>query len=143
MIEKVIYRNHLGEEFRFGENGAYLNAGGLRDFSWSVTKKNNRISAFERGVVQKKLPAVIIAPTEVSAAAIKNSLFEIAEKDVLAMRYGQLIVGDQYMECFITGSTKTKYLASERFMLAALTVQTDAPYWVNETQKRRLCVPRL
>lgn len=132
MIEKVIYRNHLGEEFRFGENGVYMNAGGLRDYSWKVVQKNNRISKLEKGVTSKQLNVVIIAPTEAEGIDIRNKMFEIMEKDVLAMKAGHLIVGDHKLECFVTGSTKSKYLTTERYMLVKLTIQTDNPNWIME-----------
>ena len=134
MIEKVTYRNHLGEEFHFDENGAFLNAGGLRDYSWKASKKNNRISVLEKDVTQFKLNLYIIAPTEAQGIDLKNRLFEIAEKDVLAMEKGQLVVGDHYLPCFVTASSKSDYLKSERCMKATLTVQTDAPFWIRESQ---------
>lgn len=132
MIEKAIYRNHLGEEFRFGENGVYMNAGGLRDYTWKIEQKNNRISKFEKGIVSRPLNVVIMAHTEADGIAIRNRLFEIVEKDVLAMKAGHLIVGDHKLECFVTGSTKSKYLMTERYMLVKLTIQTDNPNWIME-----------
>lgn len=132
MIEKATYINHLGEEFRFGEGGVYLNCGGLRDFTWTATKKNNRLVTFDKGVVQSKLSVVIIAETEAQGIATRNRLFEIAEKDVLAMQAGKIVVGEYYLNCYITASVKSKYLTSGRYMSLTLTVQTDKPYWVKE-----------
>lgn len=134
MIEKVIYRNHLGEEFHFDENGAFLNAGGLRDYSWKISKKNNRISTIEKDVTQFKLNLYIIAPTEAQGIELRNRLFEVVEKDVLANEKGQIVVGDHYLPCFVTASSKSDYLKSERCMKATLTVQTDAPFWIKESQ---------
>lgn len=134
MIERVTYRNHRGEEFRFDENGAFLNAGGLRDYSWKITKKNNRISTIEKDVAQFKLNLFIIAPTEAQGIELKNRLFEVVEKDVLATEKGRLVVGDHYLPCFVTASTKSEYLKSARCMKVTLTVQTDAPYWIKESQ---------
>lgn len=134
MIEKAIYRNHLGEEFLFDENGAFLNAGGLRDYSWTVSKKNNRISTLDNGVIQKKLTVMIIAPNEARGIEIRNQLFEIVEKDVLAMEKGRIIVGDYYLKCFVSASSKSEYLKSERCMRVNLTIQTDAPFWIKESQ---------
>lgn len=133
MIEKVIYRNHLGETIRFGENGIYLNAGGLRDFSWTATKKNNRISAFDKGILQKALSVVIIAPNEADGIAARDRLFEVMEKDVLAMKAGCFEVGKYHLDCFVTASTKSEYLTSERYMLVKLTIQSDKPDWIKET----------
>lgn len=133
MIEKATYRNHLGEEIRFGENGIYLNAGSLRDYSWTPVKKNNRISAFDKDVVQKPLPVVIFAASEADGIAARNRLFEVVEKDVLAMKAGTLEVAGYRLECFVTGSAKSEYLLSQRYMMVNLTIQTDKPNWYKET----------
>ena len=134
MIEKVTYRNHLNEEFHFDENGAFLNAGGLRDYSWKAVNKNNRISVLEKDVTQFKLPIYIIAPTEEKGIELKNQLFEIVEKDVLAMEKGRFIVGDHYLQCYVTASSKSEYLKSARCMKVTLTVQTDSPFWIKESK---------
>ena len=133
MIEKVTYRNHLNEEFHFNENGAFLNAGGLRDYSWNVAMKNNRISVLEKGIIRFNLPLYIIAPTEEKGIEFKNKLFEIVEKDVLAMKKGRFIAGDHYLQCYVTASSKSEYLKSARCMNVTLTVQTDSPFWIKES----------
>lgn len=133
MIEKATYINHLGEEFLFGEGGVYLNCGGLRDFTWTATKKNNRLVTFDKGVVQSKLAVVIIAETEAVGIATRNRLFEIAEKDVLAMQPGKFVIGEYHLDCYITASVKSKYLTSGRYMSLTLTLQTDQPNWIKET----------
>ena len=134
MIEKVIYRNHLGEEFSFDENGAFLNAGGLRDYSWNISEKNNLISCINKNIALFDLPIFIVAPSEKQGIDLKNRLFEIVEKDVLVMKKGRFVVGDYYLECFVTGSSKSDYLKSKRCMKVTLKVQTDSPFWIKESQ---------
>ena len=134
MLERLIYKNHMNEVFDFGKDGIYLDGNDIRDFEWKVTTKNNRISAFDYAVRKKKLPVIIICDSEESGTAAKNRLFEIAEKDVLAMKHGQIIVGDYYMKGFITKSAKKDYLISKRYMKLTLTLTTDFPYWVKESK---------
>lgn len=133
MLEKAVYKNHLNEVFEFGVNGVYVNESDLHDYSWSVTKKNNRIAAFDYAVSTRKLAVVIICKTEAEGLEKRNRLFEITEKDVLAFQPGKLMIGDYYLKCYVTKSEKKNYLAAKRYMTVTLTLSTDAPYWVKET----------
>lgn len=133
MFEKVEYRNHLGESFKFGENGAYINENDLHDYAWSVTKKGNRISSLDRSVSTRALPVVILCTSEADGIEKRNRLFETVEKDVLAMEHGRLIVNGYYMRCFVTKSEKSSYSKTGKKMVVNMTVTTDFPYWVKET----------
>ena len=133
MLEQLKYKNHMNEVFEFGKDGIYIDTSDLHDYEWTVTKKNNRISALDYAVSKRKLPVVIICETEEEGIAAKNELFEVTEKDVLAMQYGQIIIGDYYFRCFVTKSQKKDYLKSKRYMSITLTLTSDFPYWVKET----------
>ena len=140
MLEKLQYRNHLGESITFGQGGFFVNENDLRDFTWGYTSKNNRLSSFQKGVVKKTLTVFIACTSEADGLAKRNALFEVCEKDVLANNHGRFIIGDYYMKCFVVGSKKTDYLYSNQTMKAKLTVVTDFPVWVKESTKifRRL-----
>lgn len=143
MLEKLQYRNHLGEIIIFGQDGFFVNQNDLRDFAWSYTSKNNRLSSFKKGVVKKTLPVIIACTSEADGLAKRNALFEVCEKDVLANNHGKIIIGDYYMKCFVTGSKKSDYLYNNQTMKVKLTVVTDFPVWVKESTKvfRRLDSP--
>lgn len=133
MLEQLKYKNHVNEVFEFGKDGIFVDTNELHDYEWTVTKKGRKISALDREVSKRKLPVVIICKTEEEGIAARNKLFEVVEKDVLAMQHGRIILGDYYFKCFVTQSQKKKYLASKRWMEATLTLTTDFPYWVKET----------
>lgn len=133
MLEKLQYRNHLGEGITFGQDGFFVNENDLRDFTWSYTSKNNRLSSFQKGVVKKSLSVIIACTSEADGLAKRNALFEICEKDVLAKKHGKIIIGDYYMKCFVIGSKKSDYLYNNQTMKLKLTVVTDAPVWVKES----------
>lgn len=133
MLERLKYKNHLNEVFDFGKDGIYVETNDLRDYEWKVTEKNNRITALERVTGSKSLPVVIICNTEDEGIRIRNKLFEATEKDVLAMKHGQIIIGDYYFRCFVTKSQKADYLISKRHLRLNLTLTSDFPYWVKET----------
>lgn len=133
MLEQLQYKNHLGEVISFGKEGVFVNENDLRDFAWSYTAKNNRISSFKKDVAKKTLPVVIACNTEAEGIIKRNQLFEICEKDVLAKQHGKIIIGDYYLKCYITGSQKAKYLTSKRVLHLELTVTTDFPSWFKES----------
>ncbi len=133
MLEQLKYQNHLGEVFELGRDGVYVNINDLHDYYWEVSKKNNRIASLERVVTTRRLPLVIMCATETEGIAARNRLFEVVEKDALAMQYGRIIIGDYYFKCFVTGSVKQSYQVNRRNMDFTLTLTTDQPYWVKET----------
>ena len=133
MLDMLRYENHLGEVISFGENGIFANENDLRNFLWSFTSKNNRISNFHRGISTKKLNVIIACGSESEGIAKRNTLFEFCEKDVLAKQHGKIIIGDYYMKCFIVGSEKANYLIGKRYMELKLSIVTDFPAWVKES----------
>lgn len=134
MLEKITFMNHINEQLVFGgTDGLYANYSDLHDYAWSYTSENNRISSFTMGIVKKSIPIVICCSSEAQGISLKNKLMEYAEKDVLANQHGKIIIGDYYLKCFITGSKKGKYLISDGYMTATLTVTTDYPKWVKES----------
>lgn len=136
MLEQLKYKNHRNEVFEFGKDGIFVDTNELHDYEWTVTKKGNRIAALDREITKRKLPVVIICGTEAEGTAARNKLMEVVEKDVLAMKHGQIILGDYYFRCFVTKSQKKNYLISKRYMEITLTLTSDFPYWVKETTHR-------
>lgn len=132
MQEHLKYKNHMGEVIDFGQDGIFVAHSDLHDYNWSVSKKNNKISSFEREVTNRSLPVTILCPTAEDGLAARNRLMEVAEVDVLAKKPGRIIIGDYYYTCYITGSKKSSYLRSHRRMETQLTITSDAPYWVRE-----------
>lgn len=132
MLERLKYKNHMGEVIDFGQSGIFVSGNDLHDYSWTVNQKNNKISSFSRAVTYRTLPVTIFCSTVEEGVAARNRLMEVAEKDVLAKKPGQIIIGDYYYKCYITESKKSKYLASRRKLEAKLTICSDLPYWVRE-----------
>ena len=133
MLEKLQYINHINEVLDFGTEKLYVNENDLRDFAWEVTSKNNRISGFKKGIVTKTIPILLKVDTVEEGVELRNKLFEVFEKDVLAVKHGKIIIGDYYLKCFVTESTKSDYLIYKGYMKINVKVSTDFPYWVKET----------
>lgn len=133
MLEQLKYKNHMGEVFEFGKDGVFVNTSELHDYSWNVTKKNERIASLDYAVSTRKLPVIIMCQTEAEGLAARNRLHEVMEKDVLAFQPGRIIIGDYYFKCFVTKSQKKAYQTTGRYMSVTLTLTTDQPYWIRET----------
>jgi hypothetical protein len=133
MLERLKYINHINETLSFGEGKLYVNENDLHNFAWDVTSKNDRISGFKKGIVSKTLPILLKVDTAEEGIKLRNQLFEVCEKDVLAVKHGRIVIGDYYMKCFVTESAKTDYLINKGYMKITLKIQTDFPYWVKET----------
>ena len=133
MYERVTYENHNGERLEFGDGqGLYINENNLHNYAWSYTTTNDRIKKFYKSITKFSLPIVVACISDEDGVAIKNSLMEIAEKDIIAGEYGKLIIGDYYLSCYITESSKASYNKEKRFARVQLTVVTDIPKWTKE-----------
>lgn len=131
--EQLIYENHLGKKLTFGDgSGLYVNENDLRDYNWSYTEVNDRIKKFYRKITNFKIPAVVLSPDEEVATDIKNKLMEYADEDILAEQEGKLWIGDYYLSCYITGSSKSKYSRTKKRTVINLTVVSDKPRWTKE-----------
>lgn len=133
MLEQLIYKNHINEVFEFGKDGIFVNTSDLHDYEWDVKAKNNKIASLDYTISKRQLPVIIICSNEEKGLAARNKLFEVVEKDVLAMQHGKIIVGDYYFKCFVTKSEKKEYLNTKRMMKLTLTLTTEFPYWVKES----------
>lgn len=133
MLEKFTYTNSLGESLEFGKDCLFVNENDLRDFAWSITSKNDKISGFKKGIVSKTIPIILKCDSEADGLYLRNRLFEVFEKDVVTKKYGKIHIGDYYLRCYITGTKKTQYLVNMNYMVISATVQTDVPEWIKET----------
>lgn len=132
MLDKMTYTNHLNEKIVFGEMPYFANYSDLRDFAWEYTEANNKILSFEKGIRERSLPVTIMCKTEEEGNQKKNAMYEIMEKDVLAMQYGTLEIGQYKMQCFVKESAKSDFLISKKHMQVYLSIVTDRPYWIKE-----------
>lgn len=134
MFEQIQYINHVGENLDFGKDKIYVNENDLRDFAWDIISKNDKISSFKKGIVSKNITIILKCDTEKEGTDLKNKLFEVFEKDVLAVKHGKIVIGNYYLNCYITESKKSNYLYSHNYMQLTVKVTTDKPYWIKEAR---------
>lgn len=132
MLEKFKYVNHIGEVLEFGKAPLFVNENELRNFSWNVDSLNDKISGFSKGIVTKTIPIIIKTNSKAEGLAMRNKIFEVFEKDIIAHQYGKIYVGDYYLRCFVTDQNKASYLISDTYMQLEITIQTDFPQWATE-----------
>jgi len=129
MLENMRDVNHLGETLNFGEPGLYVNSNTLRDYAWDYTTQGGRVSAFnDKTITEKPFTVVMVADVDT-----KNRIFEVIEKDVIAQQRGRLYIGDYYLSCYIRGTAKSDYLASQNYIKITLTVVIDTGRWTKES----------
>ena len=134
MLEKLMFKNHMGETIDFGEGGLYVNCNELHSYKWNYSAKNNRISYFSRDVKEKKIPVVIVPPHNRSEGNnIMNRLMELGDRDVLSKQPGRITIGDYYLDCYLFANEKSQYDLRLGVFYADLTVVTDKPAWIKET----------
>lgn len=133
MKENLKYINHLNEVYEFSKEESYVFEHTLRNYSWNVITKNNRVAGFNKSISAKSITLIIHARDELHGFEIRNRLYEITEKDVLAEKPGKLILDGYYLSCYVTESQKREFMYRKRHMELDLTVTTDYPYWCRET----------
>lgn len=134
MLREIKYINHMNEELVFGGTKLWIEESDLLDFVWDVKSKNNRITGFERGIINRKITIHIKCNSEIEGTQKKNELFEVFEKDVLTRKHGKFIIGGYYLKCFVTESKKTSIMLRKGYMKVEVKVITDYPYWIKETK---------
>lgn len=134
MYEKIQFVNHLNETLSVGENNkVFVNENDLRSYDWEVVSTGSKITSFDKGITSKKVPLRIIGEDLEEKNKILNNIFQLFEKDVLTMKSGKVIVGDYYLKCYVTASSKKNYLKkAERYTEDEITVTTDYPWWTRE-----------
>lgn len=129
MNDTLKYVNHLNEEIVLNQNGIVINENDFRDYEWSYDKQYDKIVNWSRSITKKKLKMKVYGENQ---TALRNHIFEIFEKDVLADVPGRLYVGDYYINGFFYDSGKSDY-TSGYYTTYDLKFVTDEAYWKKES----------
>ena len=132
MLEKFTHTNSNNETLDFTELCIYANYNDLRDFEWTVSQSNDKITGFYKGVVKKTIPFVFLVDAE-KANEIKNKFYEHFEIDILTKRTGYLELNGYKYYCYVTKSVKSLYLASKGYLKLDVELVSDNSLWYKET----------
>lgn len=134
MHDRLVHVNHLNETLDFYKLGILVDDNDLRDFEWSVSTANDKITGFTKGVVTKTIPLVFNV-SRVNAEEIKNKFYEHFEKDILSVEPGYFELNGYRYYCYLTKSVKANYNKRKQYLELSITVSSDDPYWIKETTK--------
>ena len=135
MLEKFTYINHLGESLDFGEYsiGLFADPHELRNYEWEFDSYHGKISSFYKGLATKSLPILMATKSEKDGIELRNRLFEIMEKDVLAMKPGKILIGDYYVNGYITKNDKSDWVYSGKYIRYDFSMTMEDPNWRKES----------
>ncbi len=130
------YKNHQGQTVDF--TVAPFGWNGLEPLDWDWTP-NVKARPFLNGSRLIRLSKsyrefailVIAKGTAQEVAEGVNHLNAVVEVDLLSKTQGQLWLGEQYINCFVTASVHEEYIQGN-FVSFELTIFTLYPFWTTE-----------
>lgn len=127
----IYYLNNLNEKVNFVQWPYMVTGGDIFDNSYDAIEENEYIHGFDRGITKKKL-MIDIKANGIQFAKAVDTLEDITEKDIVKGSPGRLYVGSSYLKCWITGTSKDRWIQDIYSISNELAVMTDYPYWINE-----------
>ena len=106
MLNKATYTNHLNQTIEFGSGGIFLNDSEFYDYEWLYDSDYDEITNFHKGVT-KKNATIIIAANEEEGLNIRNRIYEVFERDILAETPGKLEINGYYTSCYFNAVSYT------------------------------------
>lgn len=132
-MHSVYYENNYKERLSFVHWPYMITGGNLFDGKWDEIENDDHIQGFEKKIQEKKIMLDIVAVGMTSLAAAVNNLDNMCERDVISANPGKLYVGNSYLNCYIVGSEKDRWVNDLDSISAELKIMTDYPYWITET----------
>lgn len=131
----IYYKNSRGREVHFTSWPYQLSESDFFDYEWDYDSVNSpgfggRVTKMGRKVT--KYSATVSTLT----AQARAELLEILETDVLALTPGRLYVGENYLTCYVYGSSKSDLRDPAGFAVCKLKIATGQPMWIREQYYR-------
>lgn len=125
------YVNHFGSTFDFDAPGIYTHRDAIRDYSWSITLLNGRVSSASRAEATLSL-VVNFAMDPEGCEEQKKQLCRVLDADPLAGKTGRLYDDDWYIECILQSSVKALWWYGNGCARCNLSFLASDPVWVRE-----------
>lgn len=123
------YVNHLGETFSSQGFKVFIQENSVFDYSWDYENTNTRVTKLSQKMREIALPIYLNADTDNEGLDLRNKLYEITEKDVLAKEPGRLYFGDWYLTGYVIGSEKSGFMQCDRRMGVNLKFIAESKRW--------------
>lgn len=65
---------------------------------------------------------------------IRNRIYEVFERDILAEIPGKLEINGYYTSCYFNASKKSNYYYCNGYMVLTVTMISDSPDWIMEKE---------
>ncbi len=131
-MHKVIYKNNYQENICFTEWPYMLTGGTIFDGEWDEIENDDHIQGWEKKIQDKKLSFDVASVGMVSLAEAVSRLDDVIEKDIISGYPGRLYVGNSYMNCYLSESSKERWINDLDSISMELKVKSDYPFWITE-----------
>lgn len=135
MLDNIVYINHKNEKIEFGKNGMFVIGSNLIDVIWNAQKENEQITGFGKKLDSKTVTIAVKGRSKEESMNLKNRIFEVLEKDVVAEKSGKIVAGDYYLKCYAIESKKSEYVRNSNYMIIKLKIIPQYPFWCREITK--------
>lgn len=128
------YTNNRNESIEFGGSEDYLHQfeNSIRNAKWDYETTNGQVTDFYHDPVELELKIGIAADTEAEGLALRDRIMEIAERDVLDNKAGQLEINGWHLNCFIVGRDYEEWWWDGRICEITFTILTTEQVWYRE-----------
>lgn len=128
-LGKWKYVNHLNEEFQSDGTRVLIEDNSILDFSRKYETSRGRVLEFQYAAAEKTLPIVLHGVSPADGIELRNQLYEITQRDVLAMKPGRFYLGDWYLTGYVTASEKKDFMVIDELMRSSLTFVAEKGLW--------------
>ena len=127
-MHDIYYVGSQNEKVDFRQLPYRIVGGSIFDGNYDAVEENNRIQEFERKVTDKTLSIDISAANQEELCSAIEQLENVVEKDIVNVTPGKLYVGKSYLKCWITGTSKSRWVNDLDGIGNELTIKSDYPY---------------
>ena len=138
MIQEIKYVNANGTEIVLNRGHYTISKNELRNYDWNYTAYNRpsgyggRVS-FSRGVQEKSISIGIRGGVGGDFSKYAAELLALTEPDILNKTPGRLYIGNQYIVCYMSVSSKVEHYAHRAgWAIKEVSILTVEPFWHEE-----------
>lgn len=132
----IYYENSAGEKLNLLSEPYRLQTGNLFNYAWDYEYKKYssrvKFTRFYKHISTVPLTLAITGRSEESYCSAINRFCEVTERDVINNTPGKLYVGEQYLECFLTESSKTSWESDITVLDNTVKLISPNPVWITE-----------
>lgn len=132
----IYYENNAGEKLNLLSEPYRLQTGSLFDYAWDYEYKKYssrvKITRFYKNILTLPLTLGITGRDKESYNEAINRFHEVTERDVISNMPGKLYVGEQYLKCFLTESSKKDWESDITVLDNEIKLISAEPFWITE-----------